>query len=84
MKRQLLGTMTAIALCAGALPALAADTDPEQCLECHEPSEDWTGMTLDEIVAKAKSPDIKRHADHDALSDEQLKLIITGLMPDLQ
>ena len=84
MKKQILGTMTAIALCAGALPALAVDTDSEQCLECHEPAEDWANMTMDEIVASAKDPDVKRHADNRELSDEQLKLIITTLMPDLQ
>jgi len=81
MKRQLLGTMTAIALCAGALPALAADTDPEQCLECHEPAEDWAGLTVEEIITAARAPDNKRHKNNQALSDEQLRLIIAELLP---
>ncbi len=64
-----------------ALPVLAADTDPQQCLECHEPIEDWAGMTVDEIIAEAKAPDNKRHEANQALTDEQLKLIIGELMP---
>lgn len=82
MKKQLLGTMTAIALCTGALPALAADADPEQCLECHEPAEDWEGMTAAEIIAVAKDPEVKRHKDNQGLTDEQLELITTTLMPE--
>ena len=77
---------TIIGLClwgltGAALPALAQDTDANQCLECHEPIEDWQGMTVEEIVADAKTPENKRHAHNMALSDEQLKLIVLRLMP---
>ena len=61
--------------------ALAANTDPNQCLDCHEPSEDWAGMTVDEIIAEAKAPDNKRHEDHQALTDEELRLMIGRLVP---
>lgn len=64
-----------------ALPVLAQDTDPQQCLECHEPIEDWAGMTNEEIIKAARDPDNKRHAGHEALSDEQLTLIIGVLIP---
>ncbi|MEZ5573088.1 MAG: hypothetical protein R3E64_13830 [Halioglobus sp.] len=69
------------ALSGAAVPALAQDTDPNQCLECHEPSEDWAGMTMEQMITAAKNPDNKRHADHKALTDEQLKLIIGTLLP---
>jgi hypothetical protein len=61
--------------------ALAADTDPNQCLECHEPVEDWAGMTVDEIIVEAKNPDNKRHEHNQALSDEELRLMIATLIP---
>lgn len=68
-------------LCAG-LPALAADTDPNQCLECHEPAEDWQGMSMEEIMNDARDPENKRHKDNQAFTDEQLKLIILSLFPE--
>lgn len=61
--------------------ALAANTDPNQCLECHEPTEDWAGMTIDEIVAEAKGPENKRHKDNQALTDEELRLMVGRLLP---
>lgn len=64
-----------------ALPVLAADTDPQQCLECHEPIEDWAGMTVDEIIVEAKAPGNKRHEANQALTDEQLRLMIGVLLP---
>ena len=79
MKNKLFGTMIAITLCAGALPSLAAED--EGCLECHEPAEDWEGMSAEEILTDAKDPDNKRHKDNRALSDEQLKAIIAPLVP---
>ena len=63
------------------MPALAGDPDPNQCLECHEPSEDWAGMTVDQIIVAARNPDNKRHASHKDLTDEQLRLIIATLLP---
>lgn len=61
--------------------ALAADTDVQQCLECHEPIEDFAGMTTDEIVAGAKDPENKRHEDNQALTDEELRLMVLRMMP---
>jgi hypothetical protein len=71
------------AVYSAALPVMAADTDPQQCLECHEPMEDWAGMTIDEIVVEAKAPGNKRHKGHDAITDEEMKLMIATLMPDV-
>jgi hypothetical protein len=61
-------------------PVFAGDSD--LCLDCHEPSEDWEGMSADEILAKAKDASIKRHADNADLSDEQLAAMIAELMAE--
>ena len=63
-----------------AAPVFAGDAD--LCLDCHEPAEDWEGLSADEILAKAKDASIKRHADNAELSDEQLAAIIAELMAD--
>jgi len=81
MKKTTVAGLCLWALSGAVVPVMAQDTDPNQCLECHEPSEDWAGMTVDEIITAAKNPDNKRHAGHAALSDEQLKLIIGTLLP---
>lgn len=81
MKKSTLVGLCLLALSGAALPALAQDPDPNQCLDCHEPAEDWANMTIDQIVAAAKNPENKRHADNMALSDEQLKLIVGRLVP---
>lgn len=62
-------------------PAFAADSDPQQCLECHEPIEDWAGLTPEQIIEQARNPENKRHKANMALTDEQLKLIIGVLIP---
>jgi hypothetical protein len=80
MKNKLFGSFIAIALCAGALPSLAAED--EGCLECHEPAEDWEDMSAEEIFTDARAPGNKRHKDNDALSDDQLKAIIAPLVPE--
>ena len=59
------------------LPVSAAD--PELCLDCHEPSEDWEGMTPAEILAEAKNTKIKRHKDNKELSDDDLEAMIAEL-----
>lgn len=82
MKKNLFGTMIVTTLCAVALPSLAGNTDPNQCLECHEPAEDWEGMSAEQILTDAKAPDNKRHKDNQELSDEQLKLIIATLLSE--
>lgn len=80
MKNKLFGSFIAIALCAGGLPSLAAEE--EGCLECHEPAEDWEGMSAEEIFTDARAPGNKRHKDNDALSDDQLKALIAPLVPE--
>ena len=79
MNKTLTAGMMVVALFSGALPALAGDD--ALCLDCHEPAEDWEGLSADEILAQAKDASIKRHADNQELSDEQLKALIAELMP---
>ena len=54
--------------------------DEELCLDCHEPAEDWEGMSAEEIYATASDTSIKRHADNAEFSEEQLKAIIATLL----
>ena len=75
MKKSLI---TALAFTAFTTTALAGD--PEMCLDCHEPAEDWEGMSADEVLAQAKDTSIKRHADNAELSDEQLTAMIAELL----
>ena len=75
MKKTLI---TAVAFAAFTSTALAGD--PELCLDCHEPAEDWEGMSADEVLAQAKDTSIKRHADNADLTDEQLKAMIAELL----
>jgi hypothetical protein len=79
MKKKLFAATITIALCAVVAPAMAAD-EP-LCMDCHEPAEDWEGMSSEEVLAEAMDPSIKRHKDNQALSDEQLKAIIAELLP---
>ena len=81
MKKNLLAGMLVAAVCAGALPVFAGDAD--LCLDCHEPAEDWAGMSADELLADSKAPDNKRHKKEGVLdlSDDELKTIIAELMP---
>ena len=79
MKKKMFAGVLAAAVCVGALPVFAGDAD--QCLDCHEPAEDWEGLSSEDIMAKAKDPSNRRHADNQDLSDEQLKAIIAELMP---
>jgi len=81
MKKAIFVGLCALTL-SGAVPSvLADDPDPNQCLNCHEPAEDWAGMTVEEIMKGAKAPDNKRHKNNESLTDEQLRLIIANLMP---
>ena len=73
----LIGVITAGLL---SLPSLTLAGDADACLDCHEPAEDWAGMTADEVFADARSPDNKRHKDNADLSDDQLKAIIAELL----
>lgn len=78
MNKNLIATL-AFAASLGAVSPVFAD-DADACLDCHEPAEDWEGMSVDEILAQAKDSSIKRHADNADLSDDQLKAMITQLM----
>ena len=75
MKRQLCSALLAVAV-----SGMAWAVDPEMCLDCHEPAEDWEGMSAEDILADAKDPGVKRHADNRELSDDDLKLIISKLL----
>lgn len=80
MNKTLIAGMMVVALCSGGLPALAGDD--ALCLDCHEPAEDWEGLSVDDILAQAKDASIRRHADNQELSDDQLKAMIAELMPE--
>ena len=79
MKKNLLAGVLVAAVCAGALPVFAGDE--AMCLDCHEPAEDWEGLSSEDILAQAKDASIRRHADNQDLSDEQMKALIAELMP---
>lgn len=49
------------AVYAGAPPVFASDE--ALCLDCHEPAEDWEGLSSEAILAKTKDTSIRRHAD---------------------
>ncbi len=78
MNRKLTAMLAMTASLGMVSPVFAGDADV--CLDCHEPAEDWAGMTPDEILAQAKDASIKRHADNADLSDDQLKAMIAELM----
>ena len=78
MNMRILGGILVVALSGAAIPVLASDA--ELCLDCHEPAEDWEGMSAEEVFTDASDPAIKRHADNQALSEEQLKAIIAELL----
>ena len=78
MNRKLTAIFAMTATLGMVAPVFAGDAD--MCLDCHEPAEDWAGMTPDEILAQAKDASIKRHADNADLTDEQLKAMIADLM----
>ena len=80
MKKELIAAMMAVALGGAVVPVLAGDE--ELCLDCHEPAEDWEGMSAEEVFTNARAPDNKRHKDNGALSDEQLKAVIATLLSE--
>lgn len=57
--------------------------EEEQCLDCHEPAEDWEGLSRAEIVEAIRAPDNRRHKDNRELSDEQITAILAELLPEL-
>jgi hypothetical protein len=58
----------------------AMSQEPVDCTDCHEPAEDWEGLSVDEIIVLSRGPDNKRHLKNDALSDEQLRALIISIM----
>lgn len=81
MNKKIIAGLCLWSLSSVAIPVLAGNPDPQQCLECHEPVEDWAGLTVDQIIVDAKNPENKRHEANQALSDEELRLIIGVLLP---
>ena len=80
MKNVLLSLLVAVAV-TGITGPLSAE-EQAVCLECHEPAEDWEGMSCTEILAMAMDQSVKMHKDHRELSEEQLKEIIGTLLPE--
>ena len=66
--------------CSFAAAPLTYSGDEDLCMECHEPAEDWEGMSPEAILADAQSPDNDMHEDNAAFNEEQLKAIITTLL----
>lgn len=56
--------------------------DEELCLDCHEPVEDWEGMTAEEIYETAADTTIKRHADNAEYDEAQLRAMIAALLAE--
>lgn len=67
------------ALASVSVPAVA-DRSAE-CLECHEPAEDWAGISQEEWMKAAMDAGNKRHKDHMDLTEDQLKAIFAELVP---
>ncbi len=78
MKTRIFASLLAILLGSAFLPAHAGDE--ELCLDCHEPAEDWEGMSAEEVLEVASDTSIKRHADNAEFSEEQLKAIVATLL----
>lgn len=79
MKNTLLTIMLIFANCSMFSPVMAEDQPP--CLECHEPAEDWEGMSATEIFQVAMDPDVELHEDNHKLSEAQLQAFIAKLLP---
>jgi hypothetical protein len=54
----------------------------ELCLDCHEPAEDWEGMTAEKIYEMAADTTIKRHADNAEFDEAQLRAMIAALLAE--
>jgi hypothetical protein len=77
--KKLLASVFCLALSGTIFPANAAD--PEMCLDCHEPAEDWVDLSREEILETAADAEIKRHADNTELSSQELEAIVDELLP---
>jgi hypothetical protein len=78
MKRSFLMGLALLLSCAMAPHVFSGDED--LCMECHEPAEDWEGMSAEAILAKAQDPDNDMHDDNRGFTEEQLKAIIATLL----
>ncbi len=72
-------TLPALLALAITAPAYAS---ADLCLDCHEPAEDWEGMSAAEILEVAQDPEVEDHEDNRELSTDELKAIIAELAPD--
>ena len=84
MKNALLSLLVAVAVSVGGATGPVLAEEEPLCMECHEPAEDWEGMTRAEVLATARDQDVKMHKDHQGLSEEQLKEIIATLLPEAE
>lgn len=82
MKKTLVTALCYLGLSAAVGPVFAEDADPDLCLDCHVPAEDWEGMSAEEILADARDIDIARHAANADLSEEQLRQMIAKLLSE--
>ena len=78
MKRTYLMGLALLMSCALVPQVYSGDED--LCMECHEPAEDWEGMSAEVVLAKAKDPDNDMHEDNMGFTEEQLKAIIATLL----
>ncbi len=72
--------LTVVAAAALALAGPTYSQDDSLCLDCHEPAEDWEGMSPDEVLKQAMDATIKRHVDNQDFNEEQLKVMIAELL----
>ncbi len=56
------------------------NADEILCMECHEPADDWEGMSAKEILAEAMDKENAQHEDNAAFSKEQLETMIATLL----
>ena len=70
--------LAVISVSAVVAPVFAGDAD--MCLDCHDPADDWEGMSVVEIIAAAKDTRIRYHVDNRELSEEQLQAIVSRLL----
>ena len=82
MNKHLLTGLALVTTLGVATSTLAVD--PDECLDCHEPAEDWAGMSSADILKDAMDLTNKRHKDHAGVSAAEMKQIIATLMPSAE
>ena len=78
MKRTFLMSLALLLSCAMVPHVYSGDEG--LCMECHEPAEDWEGMSAEAVLAKAHDPNNDMHDDNRGFTEEQLKAMITTLL----